>query len=113
MVNRSKLQYILLGLASALTFVMVFAKSRTLVVLEIAVLSVSVLSVALLIPRWKTQEAIRSALGSIVLAAGAIVSYKQQHSGVLLLVPGTASAIFAIFAVKEFRSQREKEAGPR
>jgi len=103
MISRFKLQYVLLGLASALTLVMVFAKSRTLVVLEIALLSVLVLSVALLIRRWKTQEAIRSAWASIVLAAASIISYKLQHSGALLLVPVTASAIFAIFAVREFR----------
>lgn len=106
MANESKLQYILLGWASALAFAMMFAKSRTLVVLEIAVLSVSVLSLALLIRRWKTQQAIRSAWGSIILAAGTIISYKVQHSGALLLVPGTASAIFAIFAVREFGSEK-------
>jgi len=105
-VNWSKLQYFLLGLASALTLVMVFAKSRTFFVLEIAVMSVSVLSLLLLIPHWKAQEAIRSAWSSIVFAAGAIISYKLQYSGALLLVPGTASALFAFFAVREFRSQK-------
>jgi hypothetical protein len=91
---------------------MVFARSRTLVVLGIAVLSVWVLSVVLLIRRWKTQEAIRSALGSIILAAGAIISYKLQHSGALLLVPGMGSAILAIFAVREFRSQNKQAREP-
>jgi hypothetical protein len=110
MISRYKLQYILLGLASALTLVMVFATSRTLVVLEITFLSVWVLSLVLVIRHWKIQEAIRSALGSIILAAGAIISYKMQHSGALLLVPGTASALFAFFAVREFRSQ--KAGGP-
>ncbi|MFC5864224.1 hypothetical protein ACFPT7_18105 [Acidicapsa dinghuensis] len=98
-----KLQYILLGLAAALTLAMVFAKSHTFVVLEIAVMSVSVLSLLLLIPHWKAQEAIRSAWASIVFAAGAIIPYKLQHPVVLILVPGAASAIFAIFAVREFR----------
>ena len=106
MVNRSKLQYVLLGLASALTLVMVFAKSHTFVVLEIAVMSVAVMSLLLLIPHWKSQEAIRSAWASIALAASTIISYKMQHSGVLLFVPGTLSVIFAFFAVKEFRSQK-------
>jgi hypothetical protein len=91
---------------------MVMAKSRTFVVLEIAVLCVSVLSLVLLIPHWKAQEAIRSALSSIVLAAGAIISYKLGHNGVLILVPGTLSVIFAVFAVKEFRSQKAGGAGP-
>jgi hypothetical protein len=107
MINRSQLQYILLGLASALTLVMAFAKSRTLVVLEIAFLSVWVLSLVLVIPRWKMQEAIRSALGSIVLAAGAIISFKLRYSWSLLVVPAAGSVILAIFAVREFRSQKE------
>jgi Na+/pantothenate symporter len=93
-------------MASAMALAMVFANSHTLVVLEIALLSVLVLSLALLIRRWKTQEAIRSALASIVFAAGAIISYKVQHSEVLILVPGVASALFAIFAFREFRSQK-------
>ena len=110
MVNRSKLQYVLLGLASVLTLFMALAKSRTVFFLGTAVLSVWVLSVVLLIPHWKAQEAIRSALSSIVFAAGAIISYKLQHSGILIFVPGVASAIFAIFAVREFRSQKATQA---
>jgi len=111
MVNRSQLQYILLGLASVLVLVMIFARSRTLIVLEIAFLSVWLLSLVLVIRHWKIQEAIRSALGSILLAVGTIISYKLQHSGVLLLVPGAGSAILAIFAVREFRSQKAGDPG--
>jgi hypothetical protein len=110
MENRSKLQYVLLGLASALTLVMAFAKGRTLVVLGIALLSILALSMESLIRRWRTQEAIRSAWASLILAAGTIFSYKLQHSGALLLVPGAASAIFAIFAVRELRSQKATQA---
>jgi len=111
MISRSRLQYVLLGLASALTLVMVFAKSRTLVVLEVALLSVVVLSLALLNRHWRAQEAIRSSLASIVLAAGAIISYKHQHSVAIVLVPAAASAIFAIFAIREFRRVAQAHRG--
>jgi hypothetical protein len=107
MINESKFQFILLGLTSALTLAMVFAHGRTFAVLEIAVLIVSVASLLLLIPRWKAQEAIRSAWGSIIFAAGAIISYKQSSGAVTVLIPGIASVIFAIFAVREFSSENK------
>jgi hypothetical protein len=108
MISRSRLQHVLLGLASLLTLVLAFSNGRMFVVVGIAILNILAISLVVLTRRWKTQEAIRSAWSSILLAAGAVGSHKYNSGTVTVLLPWIASIIFAIFAVKGFLGEQTK-----